>query len=439
MSKNQVRRFYFTALSNFAIGYDRYRRIYSKKNIKQSRFPERFFLLQESEIDIGIQMAQKLVQKLGITHDEVIALETKLLPHLLNENTTTGIGEYIESDSIDLEATHSISTEGSLVHMQIENTYAASMRTVRESFPDWHEATPRTISILPIARGCEATCSFCFSEGSISNEQSQKALSYERISAILKLAKDRGAERAVITGGGEPGLLGVENLCQLIRMASLHFKKIVLITNGFFLSKFGEEERREALRNLAAAGLTVLSVSRHHYNFDKHQEIMKLSAESELIANSLRVIGSNTKGLKLRLVCVLQKNGINTSEEANAYIEWAAAHGVEEVCFKELYVSSGLESVYYNQESNLFSAENQVPLRVIMDLADKQGWKHISNLPWDAPIFMAKSGQNLVQVAAYTEPSVMWELHNKICRSWNLMADGKCYASLEDRQSLLEI
>ena len=42
-----------------------------------------------------------------------------------------------------------------------------------------------------------------------------------------------------------------------------------------------------------------------------------------------------------------------------------------------------------------------------------------------------------VSVAAYTEPSLFWERSNGIARSWNIMADGKCLVSLEDRRSTI--
>ncbi|MEZ0091017.1 hypothetical protein ABH925_002176 [Streptacidiphilus sp. EB129] len=38
-------------------------------------------------------------------------------------------------------------------------------------------------------------------------------------------------------------------------------------------------------------------------------------------------------------------------------------------------------------------------------------------------------------IAAYTEPSLLWERTSGIARSWNVMADGRCDASLEDQAS----
>ena len=40
-------------------------------------------------------------------------------------------------------------------------------------------------------------------------------------------------------------------------------------------------------------------------------------------------------------------------------------------------------------------------------------------------------------MAAYTEPSVMWERENGLLRSWNMMSDGSVLASLEDAESVI--
>jgi hypothetical protein len=44
-----------------------------------------------------------------------------------------------------------------------------------------------------------------------------------------------------------------------------------------------------------------------------------------------------------------------------------------------------------------------------------------------------------VRIAAYTEPSLFWERSVGVARSWNVVADGTCYASLEDRASRLTL
>jgi hypothetical protein len=45
---------------------------------------------------------------------------------------------------------------------------------------------------------------------------------------------------------------------------------------------------------------------------------------------------------------------------------------------------------------------------------------------------------NSFTIAAYTEPSLYWELVNGLSRSWNIMSNGECLASLEDKNSFIE-
>jgi hypothetical protein len=44
-----------------------------------------------------------------------------------------------------------------------------------------------------------------------------------------------------------------------------------------------------------------------------------------------------------------------------------------------------------------------------------------------------------LRIAAYTEPSLFWERTQGIARSWNVMADGRCHVSLEDRASEIKL
>ena len=124
-----------------------------------------------------------------------------------------------------------------------------------------------------------------------------------------------------------------------------------------------------------------------------------------------------------------------TKDIAEEDCDKAAESGVEEVCFKELYVSTSSESEYHDHKANRWSYANQVPLSLVPAFADEAGWSESSRLPWGAPIFRGERKGIPMRVAAYTEPSLFWERHRPQCRSWNLMADGRCLASLEDRNS----
>ena len=117
----------------------------------------------------------------------------------------------------------------------------------------------------------------------------------------------------------------------------------------------------------------------------------------------------------------------------------AVGQAVGEVCFKELYVSSLSENPWAMSQENLFATKNQVPLSLAVAALRDLGFEQCSALPWGAPVFKGVVQGMSMSVAAYTEPSVGWELASRIARSWNLMSDGRCLASLEDPESVLAL
>jgi hypothetical protein len=243
----------------------------------------------------------------------------------------------------------------------------------------------------------------------------------------------------VITGGGEPTLMPWEDLIRLIQTCRSHFDKVVLITNAVKFARMTEAEAAAHLRELQDAGLSVLAISRHHPSEAINRRLMTIETHTPAL---LKVHAKNREAfprLRLRLICVLQRGGVESLADIGEYTAWAASSEVEEVCFKELYVSTSHESVYHSLRANEWSARNQIPLSLVYDWAVNKGFTVRSTLPWGAPIFSGVLEGKTVRVAAYTEPSLFWERANGIARSWNVMADGACLASLEDRQSLIDL
>lgn len=149
-------------------------------------------------------------------------------------------------------------------------------------------------------------------------------------------------------------------------------------------------------------------------------------------------VRENLPQLRLRLICVLQRGGVESAIDVSEYVGWAARLGVQEICFKELYVATSEESVYYAREANAWSTSHQVPLTVVHDWAHENGFLLSDRLPWGAPIFDGNVAGRPMRVAAYTEPSLYWERSHGLARSWNVMSDGTCLASLEDRKSKIK-
>jgi organic radical activating enzyme len=431
--------YHVAVLSNFARGFDKYALSYSKAGIPESTYPDRFFLLRRDELHIGIEKAGTLLNKLGLHGDRLIALETKVDAAALQPNTRNGKGRFIRSDRIAMTGLHTVAPVGdpALTPLDAEDAMAASLRLLKAQFHDFEQIRPRSISFLPIAMACQARCPFCFSKASISSDQLQAKVDWNRVSRWLERARAQGAERAVITGGGEPTLLPRASLERLIAESAEYFDKVVLITNGHVLAIAPEAERIERLEALYRAGLRVLAMSRHHHDAANNEQLMQLATPAEQLMASWREQRVRWPQLRLRLICVLQRGGVEDRATLERYLDWAAAHGVEEICFKELYVSTSTESLYHDRNANAWSRAHQVSLALVTDFAQAQGLELAERLPWGAPVYRGQWQGKPLRIAAYTEPSLFWERTHGVARSWNVMADGGCYVSLEDRASVL--
>jgi molybdenum cofactor biosynthesis enzyme MoaA len=322
--------------------------------------------------------------------------------------------------------------------LEIEDAMAASLRLLKRDLLPFNEIRPRAISFLPVALACQAKCPFCFSKASVSIDQTAMKPDWEKVGAWLMQARSSGAERAVITGGGEPTLLPDQQLHRLISVCASYFEKVVLITNGHTLAS-ACMDRIEKLSALYDAGLRVLAVSRHHFDSQRNSELMHLQTPTESLIKIWRENRSRWPLLRMRLISVLQQGGVEDDATLQEYVSWAANQGVEEICFKELYVSTSAESVYHDRAANDWSRRHQAPLSLVTRFAERQGFVVESRLPWGAPVYRGQRSGQPLRIAAYTEPSLFWERTNGIARSWNVMADGRCHVSLEDRQSEIKL
>lgn len=428
-------RFHVTALSNLARAFDKYARRYDKRAIPESTYPEQFFLVRREDLALGLAKAAHLPQKTALAGDRLVVLETRVRSDELHPNLRSGRGEFLQRGWIDLVAVHWPSS-GGLTPVSIEEAVALALRSISPSLKPYAELVPRSVSILPVARACDARCPFCFSRASVSLVVEPLPFDLQRAAHVLRRAKERGAARAVITGGGEPGLLGEARLCELVELAARDFERVVLITSGHWLARLGRSECGRALARLARAGLGVLALSRHAPDEDTNARCMGRRTESRRVADVWRELA--LPRLRLRWICVLQRGAVEDEATLEDYLAFAAHTGVEEVCFKELYVSTSTESLYHDRETNEWSRSHQVPLSLVTGWAARQGFHEVERLPWGAPVFAGAFAGRALRIAAYCEPSVLWERRHGLARSWNLLADGRCLASLEDQESEVE-
>ena len=263
----------FIPLSNWLRGFDRYGMKYSKALIPESSFPDAFYMLREDEpYTPGLEKARRLVGKLARPNDRVVALRAQLPtgPGAMEPNdvTGTGIGWRWPSAHVALSGVAWVDEGGALLPTRHEEVTAQAYRVDSALLP-WRECRPRSFSVLPIARACQASCAFCFSKSSVSDAVRQRQAPLHEQLAWAELARARGAKRAVITGGGEPTLLPAALLLTLVTELSRRFSSTLLITNGSALNA-------ELLQALVDAGLTTLAVSRHGLTLEHDARIMGL-------------------------------------------------------------------------------------------------------------------------------------------------------------------
>jgi cyclic pyranopterin phosphate synthase len=278
----------------------------------------------------------------------------------------------------------------------------------------WQDCRFLTCSVLPVQFACNLSCPFCFSKSSIS------VLARERVrwsdldvESYCAFARDRGATRLVITGGGEP-LLRADAVVDLVERGRKFFSEIACFTNGTFLTA-------ELARRLSEAGLSYLCYSRHHEDDAECRRLMGPTTPT------LDAFFSAAAGLKIRATCVMARGYVDSAKAANRYIVALSRYGVTEFTFKHTYVAYE-QSVFADAAENHWAREHQVQIDPFTDHGQV-----VARLPWGPVI--RKLGR--YQVCFYFEPHPAWEKEHKLCRSVNLLSDGSVYASLEDHRSLL--
>src|SRR4029079_15199824 len=114
---------------------------------------------------------------------------------------------------------------------------AVALSTLERLLPAWEACRFLTCSVLPVRVACNLRCPFCFSKSSVS------ALEHERtawqkldVARYYAFAKERGATRLVVTGGGEP-LLRSDDVVFLIELGRRYSDEVACFTNGTFLTR----------------------------------------------------------------------------------------------------------------------------------------------------------------------------------------------------------
>jgi hypothetical protein len=131
--------------------------------------------------------------------------------------------------------------------------------------------------------------------------------------------------------GGEPAISDrLPVLLDRLRQHPHRFHRVVFNTNGTGWRSSLQEQ-------LAAAGVTHLNLSRHHYRDSENRRIM----QSLGVPNRGQIPGivqaARDAGIDTRLNCNLLAEGINNFSQLRRMSKWARRQGIERIAFSQTF------------------------------------------------------------------------------------------------------
>lgn len=231
-------------------------------------------------------------------------------------------------------------------------------------------AQPITLTPYASARPCSARCLFC-SENLRTHEPLTAAATLRpRDDYFSGLTKVLHALRGLPLSYSLSGLEASDDADWLLRLLETlddagmapFVEQRVLYSNGAGLAGPRGTELLTALRDF---GLSWLELSRHHPDATANQRIMRFRpgeaiAEAETFEHTARQIAAQ---VPLRLVCLLQRGGVDSPQTVAQYLDWANRLGARTVIFREL---SRLDGSYRTNATHRYVQDARVALEPLL-------------------------------------------------------------------------
>jgi MoaA/NifB/PqqE/SkfB family radical SAM enzyme len=217
---------------------------------------------------------------------------------------------------------------------------------------------------------CNAHCAFCSEELQRLDATRLSAhtviADYDRyFSALDRAFADLAGLSIGLSLSGLEATSEPEWLLRLLSLIERHpalFAEKVLYSNGSGLCV----DARIAPA-LARVGFDRVELSRAHFDaktnhkimrFDLAQPVRRAEAFAETVARTQR------EGVPVKLVCILNAQGVRSIDDVERYLDHAEALGVARVVFREL---SALGAIYRENRETRWIDANRVSVRALMD------------------------------------------------------------------------
>ena len=222
----------------------------------------------------------------------------------------------------------------------------------------------KTFSIVAGSEACIARCPFCVSKMTPTQGITTKEpeINLRNFHIAAKLAKQSGADTAMITSKGEPTLFPDQVSKYIDALKDYDFPFIELQTNGIPLAE-DHERYDKFVKEWYDAGLTTVAISIVHYDAEKNRQIY-LPYKREYIDLPGFIDYLHNEGLSVRLGCVMLDNHIDSPSELEKLVDFAIKNKVEQLTIRPVNKPGHSR----NQEVYDWTLNNYLPEKKLEDI-----------------------------------------------------------------------
>jgi len=236
-----------------------------------------------------------------------------------------------------------------------------------------------------IDSGCSARCKFC--SETLSKNQGVDIEDCNPCSHEVRLIKFReilrslkGFQIQLSISGLEP-LLGLDQIISFVEeVERIEGEDGIMSIEGIIMySNLSEGTRKyEQLKYLLTkTKFKKLEISRHHYDETINNQIMRY-LDKEAISNiGFRERVSNVLPLcETKIVCVMQKGGIDTLVEVKKYLDWAIDLGFQQVGMRQLAIVEN--AVNQNETSDYCTSHLVDTIGILKEIENDHDFEFIN-------------------------------------------------------------